>query len=171
VVVRDDDAGQRRLVAYVVAAGGSGTGPSAEELRQFAAARLPEFLVPLFVLLKRLPVTADGRVDPASLPEPEFGDGKYQAPRNHTEQVLADAFAEVLEVARVGIDEDFFDLGGNSLRAIRLVGLIRTELKLEVSIRALFAARTVIGLSGILDDLSKSSRPALRRRTREGAMV
>ena len=171
VVVRNDDSGQQRVVAYVVPAGGPGAGPSGEELRQFAAGRLPEFLVPVFVVLKRLPVTADGRVDRVSLPEPEFGDGQYQAPRNRTEQVLADAFAEVLEVARVGIDEDFFDLGGNSLRAIRLVGLIRTELNLEVSIRTLFAARTIIGLSNMWDDLSRSSRPALRRRTREGAMV
>lgn len=125
----------------------------------------------VFVVLENLPVTAGGRLDRASLPEPEFDDDSYQAPRNDTERVLAEAFAEVLERDRVGIDEDFFDLGGNSLRAIRLVGLIRAELKQEVSIRTLFAARTIAGLSDTWKDLAQSSRPALRKRTRDGEVL
>lgn len=170
VAVREDGSGQQRLVAHVVPAGGQDV--AVEELRRFAAARLPEPMVPsVFTVLERLPVTADGRVDRASLPEPEFDDRKYRAPRNDTERILAAAFADVLELDRVGIDEDFFDLGGNSLRAIRLVGLIRTELKQEVSIRRLFAARTVIGLSDMWKDLAQSSRPSLRRRTKDGAVL
>ncbi|MEV0558615.1 amino acid adenylation domain-containing protein [Streptomyces sp. NPDC050597] len=171
VVARQDNSGQQRLVAYVVPAGGRDRGavPPVEELRRFGAERLPEFMVPsLFVVLERLPVTAGGRVDRASLPEPAFDDRHYRAPRNHAERVLAEAFADVLELDRVGIDEDFFDRGGNSLRAIRLVGLIRAELKLEVSIRTLFAARTIAGLSDRWKDLAQSSRPALRRRTKDG---
>ncbi|GAA2704214.1 AMP-binding protein [Actinoplanes palleronii] len=179
VVVRDDN-GQRTLVAYVSAADGSGgkgtsarrAGLSAEELRRFATGRLPESMVPAaFVMLSRLPVTAAGRTDRASLPEPDSGHGRPRGPRNPTEQILARAFAEVLELDRVGIDEDFFDLGGNSLKAIRLVGLIRAELKREVSIRTLFAVRTVAGLFAMLDDLAGSSRPALRRRTNAGEIV
>ncbi|MFE9453845.1 amino acid adenylation domain-containing protein [Streptomyces sp. NPDC006739] len=170
VTVRQDGSGQRRLVAYVVPAGGGAV--SEDELRRFAAGRLPEVLVPsVFTVLERLPVTAGGRVDLASLPEPEFDDGQYRAPRNHTERVLAAAFADVLELDRVGIDQDFFDLGGNSLRAIRLVGLVRAELNHEVSIRTLFAARTISGLSDMWADLARSSRPTLRRRTREGAVL
>ncbi|WP_199807506.1 non-ribosomal peptide synthetase [Streptomyces sp. NRRL F-5650] len=179
VVVREDDAGQQRLVAYVVPVGGRVVGGdgardhraglSEGELRRFTAGRLPESGVPsVFVVLERLPVTPGGRVDRAALPKPEFGDSPHRAPRNDTERVLTEAFAEVLELERVGIDDDFFDLGGNSLRAIRLVGLIRTQLNLEVSIRTLFAARTVTGLSDMWDDLSRSSRPALRRRTKGG---
>lgn len=182
VVAGQDDAGQQRLVAYVVPAGGraadgAGTlglreGLSDEELHRFAAGRLPELMVPsAFVVLERLPVAADGRVDRAALPEPESGDEKYRAPRNPTERVLAEAFADVLELDRVGIDEDFFDIGGNSLRAIRLVGLIRAELKQEVSIRTLFAARTIIGLSDMWKDLAQSSRPALRKRTKDGEVL
>jgi nonribosomal peptide synthetase DhbF len=174
VVTRKGDVGQQRLVAYVVPVGGRdrGAGLSVEELRRFAAGRLPEFRVPsVFVVLERLPVTAGGRVDRAALPEPAFDDGQYRAPRNRTERVLAEAFADVLELDRVGIDEDFFDLGGNSLRAIRLVGLIRTELNLEVSIRTLFAARTIAGLSDRWKDLAQSSRPTLRRRTKDGEVV
>jgi nonribosomal peptide synthetase DhbF len=125
----------------------------------------------VFTVLERLPLLPDGRVDRLSLPEPAFGDARYRAPRNRTEQALAEAFADVLERDRVGIDEDFFDLGGNSLRAIRLVGLIRAELNLEVSIRTLFAARTITGLSEMLEQLSRSNRPALRKRTRDGHVL
>ncbi|MGW1727854.1 non-ribosomal peptide synthetase [Streptomyces sp. NPDC002306] len=171
VTVRQDGTGQQRLAAYVVPAAGRPV--TGEELRRFAAQRLPEPMVPhVFTVLERLPVTADGRVEKASLPQPEFDDTTYRAPRNDTERVLAAAFADVLERDRVGIDEDFFDLGGNSLRAIRLVGLIRAELKQEVSIRGLFAARTVTGLSDMWKDLAaQSSRPTLRRRTRDGAVL
>ncbi|MEV0414710.1 amino acid adenylation domain-containing protein [Streptomyces sp. NPDC050448] len=170
VVVREDGSGQQRLVAYVVPVRGQAV--SGEELRRFAAGWLPESMVPsVFTVLERLPLTANGTVDRASLPEPEFDGGKYRAPRNETERVLAAAFADVLELDRVGIDQDFFDLGGNSLRAIRLVGLIRAELKQEVSIRRLFAARTVIGLSDMWKDLSQSSRPTLSRRTKAGAVL
>ena len=145
---------------------------SADELRRFAAERLPESTAPtLFTVLDQLPLTAGGLVDRAALPRPACDDEKYRAPRNETERALAKAFAEVLELDRVGIDEDFFDLGGNSLRAIRLVGLIRAELNQEVSIRRLFAARTVLGLSDMWKDLGRSSRPALRRRTKEGAVL
>ncbi|MFC8295361.1 AMP-binding protein [Streptomyces sp. NPDC057242] len=170
VAVKRDGAGTERPVAYVVPAAGREV--SADELRRFAAGLLPESLVPsVFTVLDRLPETPAGRTDRAALPEPAFEDGTYRAPRNDTERALAAAFAEVLELDRVGIDQDFFDLGGNSLRAIRLVGLIRQELKQEVTIRRLFAARTVIGLSDMWNDLTRSSRPSLRRRTKEGAVL
>jgi amino acid adenylation domain-containing protein len=176
VVARPDGSGQQRPVAYVVPVGGAGIRDlptvSTEELRRFAAGRVPEFMVPsVFVVLERLPVTANGRMDRTSLPVPEFGDERSRTPRNHTERVLAKAFAEVLELDRVGIDEDFFDLGGNSLRAIRLVGLIRTELNHEVSIRRLFATRTIAGLSEMWEELARSSRPTLRKRTRNGEVL
>ncbi|GAA1985249.1 AMP-binding protein [Catenulispora subtropica] len=170
VAVKDDGSGQQRLAAYVVPA--SGREVAEEELRRFAAGRLPEFMVPsVFMVLERLSTAPDGRVDRAALPAPGFDDGRYRAPRNRTERVLAEAFADVLEVSRVGIDDDFFDLGGNSVRAIKLVGLIRAELNQEVSIRTLFAARTVIGLSDQWDELAASNRPALRRRTQDGEVL
>ncbi|MFG2004666.1 amino acid adenylation domain-containing protein [Spirillospora sp. NPDC048911] len=168
VVVREDDSGQQRLVAYAVPLEPR-VGLSAEELRRFAAGRLPEALMPsAVVVLERLPVTAGGIVDRVSLPDPESGGRKYRGPRNATERVLCTLVAEVLERDRVGIDDDFFDLGGNSLRAIRLVGLIRAELNQEVSIRTLFVARTVAGLSGMWQDFARSRRPALHRRTKDG---
>ncbi|MFE1263859.1 AMP-binding protein [Streptomyces albogriseolus] len=170
VTVQEDPGGRRRLTAHVVPV--AGRTASADELRRFATERLPEVQVPsAFTVLDRLPLTEGGRVDRAALAQPVPDDETYRAPRNETERVLAKAFAEVLERDRVGIDEDFFDLGGNSLRAIRLVGLIRAELNQEVSIRRLFAARTVLGLSDMWKDLGRSSRPALRRRTKEGAVL
>ncbi|WKX74333.1 amino acid adenylation domain-containing protein [Streptomyces sp. XD-27] len=174
VAVGTDDSGQQRLVAYVVPVGGPDltVGLSVEELRRFVAGRLPEYMVPTaFVTLARLPMTADGRVARTTLPEPTFDDEQYRAPRNHVERVLAEAFADVLEVDRVGIDDDFFDLGGNSLRAISLVSQIRAELNQEVSIRTLFAVRTVAGLSDTWKDLAQSSRPTLGRRTKDGEVL
>ncbi|MEU9343335.1 AMP-binding protein [Streptomyces sp. NPDC048278] len=173
VVGSRDDLGQQRLVAYAVPAAGAGHEAGlADGLRRFVAERLPEFMVPsVFVVVERLPVTPGGRVDRAALPDPAFDDGRYRAPRNRTEQVLADVFADALELDRVGIDDDFFDLGGNSVRAIRLVGLIRAELNLEVSIRTLFAARTIAGLSDRHQGFARSDRPALGRRTKDGELL
>ncbi|MEU3603626.1 AMP-binding protein [Streptomyces sp. NPDC006798] len=171
VTVREDGTGQRRLVAHLVPAD-PGTGLDDGELRPYAKGLLPEALVPSeFLILPRLPETAGGRTDRAALPEPAPADHTYRAPRDDTERALAKAFAEVLEIDRVGIDDDFFDLGGNSLRAIRLTGLIRAELNQEVSIRTLFVARTVTGLSDMWQDLARSSRPALRRRTKGGEVL
>ncbi|MET7943988.1 AMP-binding protein [Streptomyces sp. NPDC005302] len=170
VTVRPDTTGRPRLLAYVVPAPSQSL--AADELRRFTAARLPEPLVPaLFTVLDQLPLTPGGRIDRTALPDLAPDDDTYKAPRNDTEKILAAAFADVLELDRVGIDEDFFDLGGNSLRAIRLVGLIRAELNQEVSIRRLFAARTVMGLSDMWQDLARSSRPSLRRRTSNGAVL
>ncbi|MEU5163901.1 AMP-binding protein [Streptomyces sp. NPDC020875] len=171
VTAREDGTGRRRLVAHLVPAD-PGTGLTDGELRPYAKGLLPEALVPSeFLPLPRLPETPGGRTDRAALPDPVTADDRYRAPRDDTERALAKAFADVLEVDRVGIDDDFFDLGGNSLRAIRLTGLIRAELNQEVSIRTLFVARTVTGLSDMWQDLARSSRPALRRRTSGGELL
>ncbi|WP_131812455.1 non-ribosomal peptide synthetase, partial [Mycobacterium mantenii] len=119
------------------------------ELRSFAAERLPEFMVPAAVMVvESLPLTVNGKLDRRGLPAPEFvSAAAYRAPRDDRERVLAALFGEVLGVARVGIDESFFDLGGHSLSATRLIARLRAELGLEVPIRALFDAYTVAGLA------------------------
>ena len=120
------------------------------ELRRFLAARLPEFMVPAAIMVvESLPLTVNGKLDRRALPAPEFISGvAYRAPSDRREQVLAALFGEVLGVARVGIDDGFFDLGGHSLSATRLTSRIRAELGVEVPIRALFIASTVAGLAG-----------------------
>ncbi|MEU7584636.1 amino acid adenylation domain-containing protein, partial [Streptomyces sp. NPDC041068] len=127
VVPRSDRGEGTRLVAYVVPveAGISVTdgdfdvrvGVSVAELRRFVAGRLPEFMVPsALVMLERLPLTANGKLDRAALPEPELAEGVYRAPSGPVEEALAGVFAEVLGLERVGVDDDFFAVGGDSIR-------------------------------------------------------
>ncbi len=170
VVGRPDDAGGDRLVAYLCLDTGRTT---LDAVRRSACEQITSHPVPSeFVVLPSLPETVDGRLDIAALPEPDQDGPAYRAPRDGVERALTAAFAEALERDRVGIDDDFFDLGGNSLRAIRLVGLIRADLERDVSIRSLFAARTVAALSETWHSRTpQSRRPALQRRTRDGRLV
>ncbi|WP_139836915.1 non-ribosomal peptide synthetase, partial [Mycobacterium szulgai] len=125
----------------------------AGEIRRWVADRLPEFMVPSVVMvLDALPMTPNGKVDRKALPRPEFTSTvAYRDPRDGREAVLVGLFAEVLDVARVGIDDGFFDLGGHSLTVTRLVARIRTELNVEVPIRAVFEAPTVTQLVAWMD--------------------
>ncbi|HEV2735390.1 MAG TPA: amino acid adenylation domain-containing protein, partial [Longimicrobiaceae bacterium] len=145
VVARDG-----ALVGYVVGA------PAAGELREHLRASLPEYMVPsLFVALDALPLTPNGKVDRGALPAPErTGDAQeYVAPRTPAEEVLAGIFAEVLGVERVGAHDGFFDLGGHSLIATRVVSRIRGVLGVELPLRAVFEAPTVAALAGRVDAL------------------
>ena len=132
---------------------GSVNDPSAiergAELRGFVADRLPEFMVPAAIMMvESLPLTVNGKLDRRALSAPEFISGvAYRAPRDRRERVLAGLFGEVLGVTRVGVDESFFDLGGHSLSATRLIARVRAELGVQVPIRALFDAPTVAGLA------------------------
>ena len=147
VIARTDDAGGLRLIAYVVAAAGARVEASA--LRAHVAGMLPDYMLPAaFVLMERLPLTANGKLDRSALPAPEFEPAaSARAPRSPQEDVLCGLFAEVLGVARVGIDDDFFALGGHSLLATRLISRIRASLDVEVAIRSLFEAPTVAELA------------------------
>ncbi|MCX4820787.1 amino acid adenylation domain-containing protein [Streptomyces sp. NBC_01142] len=145
VILREDRPGVEHLVGYVVAA------PDAEvdldRLRAHAHLALPDYMVPAaLVVLPELPLTPNRKLDRKALPAPEFTSGGRQ-PRTIAERALCALFAEVLGVAEVGIDDDFFALGGHSLLAARLAGRARRELGVEVTIRALFEAPTVAGLS------------------------
>ncbi|WOI44119.1 non-ribosomal peptide synthetase [Acidovorax sp. BLS4] len=128
VIAREDVAGEKRLVAYVVSTGEGE--PVSGELRSHLALSLPEYMVPsAFVQLPALPLSPSGKLDRKALPEPQApGDQPYAAPRTDTELALAALWADILHLPRVGIHDNFFEIGGHSLMAIQLGMRIRDQI-------------------------------------------
>ncbi|MGW9206227.1 amino acid adenylation domain-containing protein [Embleya sp. NPDC055664] len=168
VVVREDRAGEKRLVAYVVPA--AGTRPDPVVLRRFVAESVPDFLVPTAVLiLADLPLTVSGKVHRRALPAPDFAQfASTRAPATPEEEALCALFADVLRLERVGPDDSFFDFGGHSLLATRLTSRIRTVLSIDVEVGAVFEAPTPAALAARIKGTKRSRRPALRRMPRPG---
>ena len=162
VIAREDQPGDKRLVAYVVPAGDQAVDPAA--LRAHLGQSLPDYMVPsAFVVLDRLPLTPNGKLDRKALPAPDRTPSTLRrAPRTPQEEMLCALFAEVLGLERVGIDDNFFALGGHSLLATRLISRIRATLDVELAIRSLFEAPTVEALVKRLDEDAQTARPALR---------
>jgi amino acid adenylation domain-containing protein/non-ribosomal peptide synthase protein (TIGR01720 family) len=163
VIAREDRPGDKRLVGYV-----TGTADPAK-VRVALAERLPAYTVPAaVVVLDALPLTVNGKLDSRALPTPEYTAGDYRAPATPTEEILAGIYARVLGVERVGVDASFFDLGGDSLSAMRLIAAINTGLDAGLPVRALFEAPTVAQLAlrigrdeGRLEPLVAAERPAV----------
>lgn len=145
VVAREVEDGEKRLIAYVVAEAGR---VDIDGLRAHATELLPEYMVPsAFVTLDSLPLTPNGKVDRKALPEPALeGPSAYRAPQTARQEILCSLFAEVLGVPRVGVDDSFFDLHGESLRAMRLISSIQASLGVELLISDIFDAPTVAEL-------------------------
>ncbi|WP_409180686.1 amino acid adenylation domain-containing protein [Amycolatopsis sp. VS8301801F10] len=156
VVVAREAGGSKHLVAYVVPAAGAvrasgdvtlGPAFSLSELRAFAVRRLPAPLVPAaFVVLDRIPLNPNGKRDRAALPRPRIRSAEYRAPRDWAEETLAKHFADVLGVDRIGIDDDVFTVGLDSIRAIQVASRSRSE-GVEISAREIFESRTVAALA------------------------
>jgi arthrofactin-type cyclic lipopeptide synthetase C len=148
VVAREDTPGEKRLVAYYTVGGEREVG--AEELRRQLSGQLPEYMVPAaYVRLEELPLTANGKLDRKALPAPE-GDAyavkRYEAPVGEIETRLAEIWAEMLKVERVGRHDNFFELGGHSLLAVKLMERMRQQ-GLHADVRALFATPTLAELA------------------------
>ncbi|WP_329491350.1 amino acid adenylation domain-containing protein [Kitasatospora sp. NBC_01246] len=143
----------RRLVGYAVPAPGAEPAPAA--LREHLARSLPAYLVPdTVVLLDRLPLTLNGKLDTAALPTPDpTATAEYLAPRTDAEQLVTDLWGEVLGLPRVGVLDDFFALGGDSLLVTRVVARIRAAVGLDVPIRDAFELSTAAALAARIEDL------------------
>jgi acyl-CoA synthetase (AMP-forming)/AMP-acid ligase II len=152
VLAREDAPGEKRLVAYVV-----GGEVDAEALRAHLAAHLPDYMVPAaFVRMDAWPLNANGKIDRRALPAPEgdaFAARAYEAPVGETEEALAEIWAELLGVERVGRGDHFFDLGGHSLLATRLVLRIREAMEVDVALRDVFERPVLSALADHLLDL------------------
>jgi len=168
VVAREDVPGEKRLVAYVV--GEVEAGVLREPLRR----ELPEHMVPsAFVVLEQLPLTPNGKLDRKALPAPDFAPAErhYVAPRTPTEEVLAAIWAEVLGIERVGVQDDFFALGGHSLMAVRLLSRIHAVTGVRIPLHALFEGATIERLAGMLSgDGTSPVRPPLVALRPEGPL-
>ncbi len=154
VLVREDRAGDPRLVAYVVAR--SKPGPSSSEIRRHLKQTLPDYMVPaVFVALPTLPLTDNGKVDRRALPAPGGArpdlDGAFVAPRTAVEEQVAAIWGAVLDLDEVGIHDNFFDLGGHSLLATRAVSRLRDHFGVDLPLRPLFENPTVAGLAECLE--------------------
>jgi amino acid adenylation domain-containing protein/thioester reductase-like protein len=158
VMVREDEPGRRRLVAY---AGAPAEPPSAADLREFLRGRLPEYMVPsAFVVLETLPRTPHGKTDRRALPVPALAESEaYVEPRTETERSLATLWGEVLGVPRVGAEDDFFELGGHSLLALPLLHRVNEAFGVEVPLRALFNAPTVGAMAAVVDSIRAGGDP------------
>ena len=164
VIAREDRPGDKRLVGYV-----TGTADPAIA-RAALAERLPAYMVPAaVVVIDALPLTVNGKLDTRALPAPEYSDvDRYRAPTSPTEEILAGIYAQVLGLERVGVDDSFFELGGDSLSAMRVIAAINTGLDAGLAVRALFEAPTVAqlaprigGEAGRLEPLVAVERPAV----------
>jgi hypothetical protein len=167
VLAREDDPGNKQLVAYVIPA--RTVSASARDLQDFLKQRLPEFMVPAqFVFLDAFPLTQNGKVDRKALPAPtrdEVPAGRaFVAPRTDTEKTLAGIWAPLLNLERIGVHDDVFDLGANSLVGMRAVTQIRRVFDVNVQLRNLFERPTVAGLAETIERLSLFACPAAASR-------
>jgi acyl carrier protein len=150
VVAREEADGDKRIVAYIVAR--EGEKPGYLELRNFLRARLLEQMVPsAFVLLDEMPLTPNGKINRRALPAPEVLrpeiEERYVAPRNAIEEALVELWQEVLGISPIGVSDNFFDLGGHSLKATRLLSKVRSIFRTQLPLSVVFEATTVEALA------------------------
>ncbi len=172
VIVREDQPGDQRIVAYVVADGDAE--PDLDVVRSGAAEQLPAYMVPAaLVRLEWIPLTVNGKLDRRALPAPAVQARAFRAPVTPVQETVAAVFADVLGLDRVGVDDDFFDLGGNSLIATRVVARIGAALGATVPVRALFEASTVEALAARVEShTGGTARAALVARERtDGELI
>jgi amino acid adenylation domain-containing protein len=159
VIAREDIPGDKRLVAYIVS---GSTFPSVSDLRDFLKQMSPDYMVPsAFVGLEKLPLTPNGKVDRRALPAPDsaslYSETAFVPPSNPTEEKLAAIWSQILAVEKIGIHDNFFTLGGHSLKATQVISGIRESFGVELPLRELFSAPTIAELAQAIDASIESS--------------
>ncbi|HYH19579.1 MAG TPA: amino acid adenylation domain-containing protein [Azospirillum sp.] len=167
VQARPHPSGERRLVAYLVLSGAhSGPGPEDDELRRFLAGHLPQSMVPEhFRVLDAMPLTANGKLDDKRLPAPDWqavDEDRFVAPRTPAEEAIAAIWAQALGLERIGVMDDFFAIGGDSIRSIQIAARCQRA-GLPMQPHDLFQHRTVAALAEAL--ASRGAEPAVPRQT------
>jgi amino acid adenylation domain-containing protein len=174
VIAREDSFGEKRLVAYVVPKAGSK--PTEQSLRDAIRQRLPEYMEPsAFVWLEALPLTPNGKIDRAALPTPDAQmratDVEFVAPRNPTEEALAEIISAVLKVPRVSVHDDFFHLGAHSLLGAQVVAHVRNIFGADLKLLDVFDAPTVAQLSGRIEQALARKVNAMNEAEVDAAMA
>ncbi|WP_139333039.1 phosphopantetheine-binding protein, partial [Mycobacterium sp. SP-6446] len=142
VIAREDRPGDKRLIAYITGTANPAT------IRDQLAQRLPAYMIPAaLIAVDALPLTVNGKLDTAALPAPDYTTSGYRAPTTPTEEILAAIYAHTLGHDHVSIDDSFFDLGGDSLSAMRLIAAINTTLDTDLTVRTIFDTPTVAHLA------------------------
>lgn len=161
VVAREDLSGNQQLIAYVVI--DKQNLPKRGEILSFLSEHLPEYMVPgTFILLDALPLTPNGKIDRAALPHPQESSLTldvltYIAPRTPVEQILAGIWAEVLGIGRVGVDDNFFEIGGHSLLVTQVIGRVREVFDIDLPFRMIFTSPTVASLAAAVEKIKQRS--------------
>ncbi|WP_430755453.1 non-ribosomal peptide synthetase, partial [Mycolicibacterium septicum] len=155
VIAREERPGDKRLVGYI-----TGTADPVA-LRATLGQKLPSYMVPAaVVVLDAIPLTVNGKLDRRALPAPDYLNGQeYRAPDSPTEEALAGIYAQVLGLERVGVDDSFFDLGGDSLSATRLINTVNANLGTDLAVRAVFEVPSVAGLAARVGECSGGREP------------
>jgi acyl carrier protein len=156
VLLREDAPGDRRLVAYIVPS--QETAPGISEMRRFLQERLPVYMMPTaFVQLENLPMTPNGKVDRRALPatsgRQRGWEVVYVAPETDVERAIAAIWQEVLRVGKVGINDNFFQLGGQSILAIQIIQRINQIFQVNLPMRVIFDEPTIVGLSVLVEEI------------------
>jgi amino acid adenylation domain-containing protein len=172
VLAREDHPGDKRLVGYVVATEGT----AAPTLRTFLGQRLPEYMVPSsFVFIPALPRSPNGKLDRKALPPPDPClreiEESFVAPRTVVEKSLAEICSELLRIDKVGVHDNFFDLGLHSLSATQFVSRVRTKLHVKVPLRHIFEAPTVAGFASLVEKLAHENGARLGQSHSEAELI
>ena len=175
VVVREDNAGDKTLVAYVVPSHTADATLLPDDLRVYLKGQLPDYMIPqVFILVEALPLTANGKLDRRALPAPDHSQTtrakSYQAPRNETETTVAEIWSEVLGRESISVEDNFFSVGGHSLLATQVISRVRQRFEIELPLRVMFESPTIAQLSLVVERTratqTQITQPALVRRNR-----